>query len=146
MCALAPIASISPASAASLETFRTNLWLTLQMSNPRWHNRPMQNRLLSFFGEVRNVNPQILWTFQLKTNSNESWPESMLAIKGMPTAWTVSIVADAQYQIRGKWTCGFLAAQRSISPRKAARDIMGESRTIVADVMDEFAGRISDFR
>jgi len=63
----------------------------------------------------------------------------------MPTAWTVSIDADAQYQIRGKWTCGFLAGQRSISPRKAARDIQGESRNIVADVMDEFAGRISDF-
>ena len=106
----------------------------------------MQNRLLSFFGEVRNVNPQIVWTFQLKTTQNEDWPETMLAKKGMPTAWTVSIVADAQLPIRGKWTRGFLTAQRFISPRKAARDILGESRNIVADVMGEFAGRISDFR
>ena len=40
-----------------------------------------------------------------------------------------------------KCATGFFTAQRTISPRKAAWNIMRESQVLVADVRIEFAGR-----
>ena len=70
----------------------------------------------------------------------------MLVKNGMPIGVTASIAVEAIYPIRGRWTSGFLTANRNLSPCKIARNIEIEVRNLIDDVMREFRGRIADFQ
>jgi hypothetical protein len=107
---------------------------------------PVQRRLLNFFNAVRNESPQLEWTFLLIVEDSQSWTESMLATKGMPTSWVVWINATASFPFKGRFATGCLTAHRVVRPKKAARHILAESKSLVADVLAEFAGRMPDYR
>jgi hypothetical protein len=105
----------------------------------------VQRRLLNFFAAVRNESPQLEWSFLLLVEDAPSWTESMLATKGMPTTWVVWINATASFPFKGRFATGCLTAHRVVRPQKAARHILSESQSLVADVLAEFAGRLPDY-
>lgn len=107
--------------------------------------RAMQRRLLKFFSAVRTESPQLQWTFVLITCDAQTWTESMLAAKGMPSSWVTMISADVSCPFTGKLVSGFFTTQRTVRLRKAARNLLSESKPLVADVLAEFAKRFPDF-
>lgn len=106
----------------------------------------VQRRLLNFFAAVRNEAPQLKWTFVVITTNAEILTESMLASNGMPESWLMIISADVSCSFTGKFCSGFFTTQRTVSPRNAAFDILRESKSLVADVLAEFAKRLPDIR
>jgi hypothetical protein len=104
----------------------------------------MQRRLLNFFTATRAQSDRVEWIFTLRTAHNEVWTEKLLAEKGMPTDWIVSIDADARFPFVGRLSRGCFSTQRIIRPRKAAWNILAESKSLVADVLAEFSKRLPE--
>jgi hypothetical protein len=77
----------------------------------------------------------------LITRDDGWWPEARFIRHGLPVGRINLIEAHASCSFQMKCATGFFTAQRTISPRKAAWNIMRESQALVADVRIEFAGR-----
>ena len=106
----------------------------------------MQRRLLNFYIAVRAQSDRIEWTFNLLTVDNLNWTETQLADSGMPPTWVVWINADAHFPVTGRLTNGCFSTQRCIRPRYAVRNIIPLSKSLVADVMEEFTARLKEPR
>ena len=111
------------------------------MSHRRCNTGSMQRRLLNFFAAVRNESPQWQWCFKLITRDDGLWTEARFIRHGLPASWICLIEAHASCSFQMKCATGFFATQRTISPRKAAWNIMRESQALVDDVRIEFAER-----
>ena len=117
-----------------------------RMSYRRCNTVFMQRRLLNFFVAVRNESPQWQWCFMLITRDDGLWTEARFIRHGLPPRWLCLIEAHALCSFQMKCATGFFTAQPTISPRKAAWNIMRESQALVADVRIGFAGRQRDQR
>jgi hypothetical protein len=115
------------------------------MSNPLCDHRPHAKTITDFFRRGQNAKFPIELDVSDPDHGNENWTEAMLARHGMPPNWVSSISAEAQYPFQGKLASGFLTAQRCVLPRKAARNIFRESRSLETGVMTEFSGRLPNY-
>jgi hypothetical protein len=94
----------------------------------------MQRRLLNFFEAVWE------WNFQIITKAAGVWTEkSMLIHHGLPTNEICLIEVNVACSFQMKCATGFFAAHRTVSPRKAALNIVREAQALVSDVRIEFA-------
>ncbi|HMP83956.1 MAG TPA: hypothetical protein PKA41_14755 [Verrucomicrobiota bacterium] len=106
----------------------------------------MQRRLLELYSAVRAQSDRVRWTFLLRTVDNITWSEEQLANSGMPPTWVVWIIANADFPTVDKHSNGCFSTHRSIRPRYAVRNITTLSKSLVADVLEEFTTRLSKYR